>query len=166
VLITDLFEWYDIWEIYNSASDHQNGTPCPCKYAMSLLWKLIEMENGVKSSRQLLTRLGTKNSSLMSQSFERRTFSDAAVKFRKSRSSNVVNRKDGHRVSFRNVFWEERMRTVSKPPLWIEHLDATSQVLVGKRSSKKTHFNWKEDCCHVTRYNDSCSCFLQNSIWW
>jgi len=95
------------------------------------------MENGVKSSRQLLTRLGTKNSSLMSQSFERRTFSDAAVKFRKSRSSNVVNRKDGHRVSFRNVFWEERMRTVSKPPLWIEHLDATSQVLVGKRSSKK-----------------------------
>ena len=95
------------------------------------------MENGVKSSRQLLTRLGTKNSSLLSQSFERRTFSDAAVKFRKSRSSNVVNRKDGHRVSFRNVFWEERMRTVSKPPLWIEHLDANSQVLVGKRSSKK-----------------------------
>ena len=95
------------------------------------------METVVKSSRQFLTRLASRRLSSISQSFEKRTFSDATVKVRKCRSSKAVNRKDGHTISFRNVFWEERMRTVSKTPLWIEHPDSGSQVLASKRSNKK-----------------------------
>ena len=49
---------------------------------------------------------------------------------------NKARRKDGHHVSLRNVFWEERAKTVPKPPLWIEPSSATGNVLASKSSRR------------------------------